>query len=291
MKITKAVIPAAGFGTRFLPQTKAMPKEMLPIVDKPIIQIIVEELVEAGITDIVIVTGWHKRAIEDHFDKHPELEALLELSGKTKMLEEVRRINALANFIYVRQKGPLGNAVPLFNSLTVVNNEPFVAPWGDDLITASPSRTQQLINAYHKYGGTILGAIKTDNEKDTKRFGYAKGKEVAPGVIEVSEVVEKPGPGMAPSNLAVVSGNLFTPEVFPYLEQAVKNISGREPNYIDALSAMIKNKKGKVYAIELENARYFDCGSKSGYLEAIIEFGLIHPETKDNLLQYLQNRK
>lgn len=287
MKITKAVIPAAGFGTRFLPQTKAMPKEMLPIVDKPIIQIVVEELVDAGITDIIVVTGWHKRALEDHFDNHPELEALLESSGKTEVLSEVRRINSLANFIYVRQKGPLGNATPLYNASKLTNGEPFLVFWGDDFVVAEPTRAKQLIAAYNKYNSVILGAIKTDKEEDTKKYGFAKGEEVGDGVIKIEKVVEKPGPGNAPSNLATVSGFLLTPEVVPYLEKAVKEVKGREPNYIDAITMMMEAGKGDAYAVELKNAQYYDTGSKIGYLKAVIDFGLKHPEIKDNLKDYI----
>jgi UTP--glucose-1-phosphate uridylyltransferase len=288
MHVTKAVIPAAGFGTRFLPQTKAMPKVMLPIVDKPIIQIVVEELVDAGITDIIIVTGWHKRAIEDHFDSHPELESLLEKSGKNETLAEVKKINNLANFVYVRQKGPMGNATPLLSGSKLTNNEPFLVFWGDDFIVATPSRAKQLIKAYEKHKGVILGAIKTNNEEDTKKYGFAKGKEIGDGVIEVSEIVEKPGPGKAPSNLATVSGFLFTPEIVPYFERVVNNVVGREPNYIDAISEYMKDKKGKFYAVELKNAKYYDTGSKLGYLEAVVDFALRHKGVGREFREYLK---
>ena len=177
-EVTKAVIPVAGLGTRWLPWTIANPKEMLPVGDKPIIQIVVEELVDAGIKDIVLVTGPHKRAVEDHFDKHPELENLLEESGKLDLLEKVRSISNLANFIHIRQKGPIGNAVPIMNALSVINNEPVLVFWGDDFIVAKPSRATQLINAYKKYGGVILGGIKTDDPEDTKKYGFAKGEEI-----------------------------------------------------------------------------------------------------------------
>lgn len=287
-RITKAVLPVAGYGTRFLPQTKAMPKEMLPIVDKPIVQIVVEELVDAGITDIIMVTGWHKRAIEDHFDRHPELEALLENSGKAEILEQIREISSLANFIYIRQKGPLGTAVPIANSLNIINNEPVLVLWGDDFVVAEPSRVKQLLAAYEKFGGVILGAIRTDKEEDTKKYGFAKGKEIENGITEIEEIIEKPGPGKAPSNLATVSGFLLTSEVYPYVRDVVENIYGREPNYIDAISRMIKAGSGKAYAVELKNARYYDTGSKLGYLEAIIDFGLKHSETKEGLEEYLK---
>lgn len=288
MKVTKAIVPVAGFGTRFLPQTKAMPKEMLPIVDKPIIQIVVEELVDAGITDIILVTGWHKRAIEDHFDSHPELEELLERGGKLDVLEEVKRIQNLANFIYVRQKGPMGNATPIYNALKVIKDEPFLVFWGDDFIDASPSRAKQLISAYEKYQATIFGAIKTDNPEDTKKYGFAKGQEVGEGVVKVEEIVEKPGIGNAPSNLATVSGFLFAPEAIPYFERVVREVEGREPNYIDVATLMIKEGKGDVYAKEIVNSHYFDTGSKLGYLQAVVEFGLRHQAVGNDFKTYLK---
>lgn len=286
-EISKAVIPAAGFGTRFLPETKAMPKEMLPIVDKPIIQIVVEELVDAGVIDIIIVTGIHKRAIEDHFDRHPELEAVLERNGKLQLLNEIQRINSLANFIYIRQKGPIGNAVAIENALSAIGEEPFLVFWGDDFIKADPSRARQLIAAYQKYRAPILGAIRTDKEEDTWKYGFAKGPEVEGGIIEVKELIEKPGPNKAPSNLATVSGFLLTSQVAPYIKRAVREIQDREANYIDAISEMIKDGL-KVYALELENAKYYDTGSKLGYVQAIIDLGMKHPEIGEDLKGYLR---
>lgn len=291
MKVTKAIIPVAGFGTRFLPQTKAMPKEMLPIVDKPTVQIIVEQFVAAGIKDIVLVTGWHKRAIEDHFDTHPELEALLQETGKTKMLDEIRAITSLANFIFVRQKGPRGNATPISNALSVVNDdEAYIVSWGDDIIISNPPMAKQLIEAHEKYGGIILGSIKTENPEDGKKYGFAKGKEIADGIIEVEEIVEKPGEGKAPSTYATVAGFLFTPEINPYMRQVVQEIKGREPNYIDALTRLIRDKKQKVYAMQFRDARYYDTGSKLGYLKAVIEFALEHPELKSEFSSYLKQK-
>jgi UTP--glucose-1-phosphate uridylyltransferase len=285
----KAVIPVAGFGTRFLPQTKAMPKEMLPIVDKPIIQIIVEELVKSGIKDIILVTGWHKRAIEDHFDTHPELEAQLEESGKLELLEEIKRITSLANFIFVRQKGPYGNATPILNSLTAIDEEPFIVCWGDEFILSDPPMATQLIEAHKKYGGIILGAIRTDNPKDGKRFGFAKGEEIN-GVIKVQDLIEKPGVGKAPSKLATVAGFLFTPEIKKHLKYVVENISDREPNYIDAIQVMMKEDKTPVYAIEFKNSRFYDTGSKLGYLKAVVDFALTHKEIKKDFKKFLKSR-
>src|SRR3989344_567362 len=182
-KIRKALIPAAGFGTRFLPQTKAMPKEMMPLVDKPIIQRVVEELVEAGIETIVIVTGIYKRSIEDHFDNNYELEDKLQNSGKDKELEQVRKISDLAEFVYVRQKGPPGNATPILNAKHIMGDDPFMVFWGDDFVDAQPSRAQQLIDAYEKYGTTIMGGLKARNDEDYKKYAFAAGVEVEKGVI------------------------------------------------------------------------------------------------------------
>lgn len=288
MKITKAVIPVAGFGTRFLPQTKAMPKEMLPIVDKPIIQILAEELASAGIKDIVLVTGLHKRAIEDHFDYHPELETLLEKSGKYEVLEEIRQISALANFIYVRQKGPYGNATPILNATKVTTGEPFIVCWGDEFVLSRPGMAEQLMKMHEKYGGTILGAIRTENPEDGKRFGFATGQEIEDGVIKVERIVEKPGVGKAPSTLATVAGFLFTPDIEEYLERVVENVEGREPNYIDAVTLMIAEGKTPVYAMEFKNAEYYDTGSKIGYLKAVVDFGLKHKDLNKEFGEYLK---
>lgn len=286
-KVTKAIIPAAGFGTRFLPQTKAMPKEMLPIVDKPVIQYVVEELVDAGITDIIIVTGWNKRAIEDHFDTNFELEMLLEQSGKMEMLEEVRRITHLANFYYLRQKGPKGNATPILNAAPIIGDEPFLVLFGDDFITAQPSRAAQLIAAYNEFQVSILGAIRTKNPEDTKRYGFAAGKEVRKGVIKVSDLIEKPGPKNAPSDLAVVSGFVFSPDMFEAIKEAQKNLeAGKELVYIDALNILMQRQS--VYAVEITGAKYYDTGNKLEYLKTVVEFALKHSDLNGEFREYLK---
>lgn len=289
-KVRKAVIPAAGFGTRFLPATKAQPKEMLPIVDKPIIQYVVEEAVEAGIEQIILVTGWHKRAIEDHFDRHFELEARLEKDGKLEQLEEIKKISDLADFVYVRQKEPLGNGHALLVAKEVVGDEPVVMLWGDDFISAKPSRTKQMIEAYQKYGTTILSGIRTTDPEDTKKYGYVGGRNVEDGVIEVSEFVEKPGPEAAPSDLAIVSGYLFTPDIFAALEEAVADTidQGRELYYVDGVNNLMKRGK-KVHAVEIKNGKYYDCGSKLGYLKTVIDHGLAHPDINGDLREYLKS--
>ena len=295
MKITKAVIAAAGFGTRFLPQTKAMPKEMLPLIDKPIIQYVVEELVEAGIEDIIIVTGYSKRSIEDHFDNPSEdLVNNLRMGGESKaaLLKEVESIGNMANFVYVRQKGPYGNGTPLLNVEHLIKDEPFIYTWSDDFIAASPSRFKQLIAAYEKYETPILASIRATSDEDYKRYGFAGGKELSPGTIEVSCVIEKPGKDKAPSNLATVSGFVFTPDIFTYLHKALeKRGDNSELYYNDALKLMLEDGK-RIIAHEVQNGRYYDAGNKLEYLKTVVDFALENPELgkefRDHLLTLLK---
>lgn len=286
-KIRKCVIPAAGYGTRFLPATKAMPKEMLPLIDKPIIQYVVEDAVSAGIEDVILVTGWHKKSIEDHFDYPYELEKRLEEAGKERELAEIRQIANLANFIYIRQKGPLGNATPILNSQRIIGNEPFLVLWGDDFIQASPTRSQQLVAAYEKYGTSILSGYRTTEVEDTKKYGFVAGPEVEPGVIKVEKIIEKPGPQAAPSDMAIVSGYVFTPEIFEAI-QACQVEADRELVYVDALKELIKNQD--VYALEIKDGKYFDTGDKLEYLKALIDLGIEHPEFGDEVKAYLKEK-
>jgi len=290
--VRKAVIPAAGFGTRFLPQTKAMPKEMLPIVDKPVIQYVVEELVDAGIKDIIIVTGYHKRTIEDHFD-FPNLDLIenLKMGGEKKrpLLEQVEKIANMANFVYVRQKGPYGNGTPLLNVRHLVGDEPFIYAWSDDFIQATPSRFKQLIDVYEKYGGSVLGGIRATKDEDYERYGFAGGTEVEDGIIKANVVIEKPGKGNAPSDLATVSGFLFTPDIFKYLDQAYSNLNqGAELYYNDALKLMLADGKD-VYAAEIKNGKYYDTGNKLEYLKTVVEFALKHPDMNGKFREYLKS--
>lgn len=290
-KIRKVVIPAAGFGTRFLPQTKAMPKEMLPIVDKPVIQYVVEEAVNAGIEDVIIITGWHKRTIEDHFDYPFELVARLEGAGKEKEAAEVKRVAEMANFIYVRQKGPTGNATPIWNAKSIVGDEPFLVLWGDDFIISEPSRASQLISAYEKYNSSICGAIRTSDPEDTKRYGYAKGEPVEDGVIKVSDLVEKPGPDKAPSDLAIVSGFVFTPEIFDVISGMIEKGetgAGGEYVYIDALRKLMTQKHQDVYAVEIKNGKYYDTGDKLEYMKTVVELGLKHPDINGKFKKFIK---
>lgn len=283
-KVRKAVIPAAGFGTRFLPQTKAMPKEMLPIVDKPVIQIVVEELVDAGITEIIIVTGYHKRSIEDHFDHNFELETELERGKKYDYLEEVQRISNLANFYYLRQKGPKGNATPIWNAREIIGNEPFLVFWGDDFIKATPSRAKQLIAAYEKYGTVILGGVTARRDEDYKRYGFAAGEQMEDGAIKVENLIEKPGKENTPSDLAIVSGQVYNPDIFDAIEEANRRREeGKELVYIDAIN-ILREQGQAVHAVPIVGGKYYDCGNVLEYLKTVIELGMeskIGPELKD----------
>jgi len=292
-KVRKAIIPAAGYGTRFLPATKAQPKEMLPIVDKPVIQFVVEDAVSAGIEDIIIVTGWSKRNIEDHFDYPFELEKRLEEAGKYKELEQIRHIADMANFTYVRQRGPIGNATPILNAKHIIGNEPFLVLWGDDFFEATPTGSQQLISAYEKFGGSaILGSIRTTRAEDYKKYAFAKGQEVAPGVLKISEIVEKPG--KTDSDYAIVSGGLYEPEMFDAIEEAKKRLeqenTPRELVYVDAVNVLLEQGKD-VYAIEIQNGKYYDCGNKLEYLKTVVEFGLKHEDLKTEFAEFLSRLK
>ncbi len=291
-KITKALIPAAGFGTRFLPQTKAMPKEMMPLVDKPIIQRVVEELVDAGIETIVIVTGLYKRAIEDHFDTQYELEDRLEKAGKTEELEMIRKISDLAEFIYVRQKGPIGNATPILNAKKIMGDDPFMLFWGDDFIDAEPSRAKQLIEAYEKYNSMIIGTLKITSEDGYKKYGFVGGEEIEDGVIKVNKVVEKPGSREnSPSDNASISGFVITPDIYQYLEETKNNLkTGEELVYLTGIQKAI-NQGIPVHAIELKNAVYRDTGNKLEYLKTVVEYGLKHEEFGEDFKNFLKNLK
>lgn len=290
-KVTKAVIPAAGFGTRFLPQTKAMPKEMLPIVDKPVIQIVVEGLVEAGIKDIIIVTGYHKRSIEDHFDAPSvDLVTNLKMGGEKKkhLLAEVEAISNLANFIYVRQKGPYGNGTPLMNVRALIGGEPFIYTWSDDFIRAEVNEFSELIRLYQKYDASVLSSIKLTRDEDYDRFGVAAGTEIEDGVIRVEQIVEKPGVANAPGDLGNVSSSLFKPEVFDYLDQVLEDLrEGEEFYYNDAIKLMINDNK-KILAAEIKNAKYYDTGNKMGYLRAVVDEALRHKNINGEFREYLR---
>ena len=286
-KIRKAVIPAAGFGTRFLPQTKAMPKEMLPIVDKPVIQYVVEELVASGITDIVIVTGWHKRAIEDHFDYPNELIQTLRDQHKEHLIPEVTKTAELANFVYIRQKGPYGNATPVLCAKDVIGNEPFVAIWGDEFIYATPPRARQCIDVYEKYGDPVISAIRVP-KKDVSRYGIVDVVEVEKGVGQIKHMVEKPSIDEAPSNLAAHGCYILTPDIFSILEHLKPGKSG-ELWLVDGIKELMKTRP--VYACEVVNAKYYDTGNKLEYLKTVVEFALQHKDLNGDFRAYLTSLK
>jgi len=286
MKIKKAVIPAAGYGTRFLPMTKASPKEMLPIVDKPIIQYVVEEAVASGIEDIIIVTGSNKRPIEDHFDHNSELERYLEETGKEKELAEIKKIARMANFIYIRQKGPYGNGTPVLNAEPVIGNEPFAVLWGDQFTLADPPRLSQMINAFEKYHDPILSFVKAQSADDYNRYGVPKVNTIEEGIHEIIEIVEKPGPENPPSDLVSDGGYILTPDIF----EALKNTSVGKGNELWLVDGINKLKKDhKIYACEVKNGKYHDTGDKLEYLKTNIEFGLKREDIGPGLKEYLKN--
>jgi UTP--glucose-1-phosphate uridylyltransferase len=284
-KIRKAIIPAAGFGTRFLPATKAMPKEMLPVVDKPIIQYVVEECVSAGIEDIIIVTGWHKRSIEDHFDYPFELEKRLLEAGKEREAEEVRSIAQLANFIYIRQKGTYGNGTPVLNARHVVGDEPFAVLWGDEFIYASPPRLKQMVAVWDEYGVPNISTVRVGPEA-VSRYGIADVSDIAPGLFKINNIIEKPDPAEAPSNLATIGAFIMPPRLFELLEE-IRPGKGGEVWLIDAISRLAKERD--VYAVEIQNGTYYDTGNKLEYLKAVVSFGLMHPELSGEFGAFLKS--
>lgn len=286
-KVRKAVIPAAGFGTRFLPATKAQPKEMLPIVDKPIIQYVVEQAIAAGIEQVIIVTGWHKRAIEDHFDRHFELESRLEQSGKTELLAQIKEISDLANFVYVRQKEPLGNGHAVLVAKDVVGDEPFMVMWGDEFFQADPVAPAQLIEAYQKYGNPVIAGVRIPRQ-DLHKYGIADVTSIEDNVFKINKIVEKPKAEEAPSDLATHGTYLFTPDIFGILENLKPTKSG-EIWIADAIDELVA--KRDVYAVELKNAKYYDCGNKFAYLKAMVDHGLQHPDINKEFKEYLKSLK
>lgn len=283
-KVRKAVIPAAGFGTRFLPATKAMPKEMLPIVDKPIIQYVVEEAVASGIEDIIIVTGWHKRTIEDHFDYPFELEKRLEEAGKHQEAEEVRRIADLANFVYIRQKGTYGNGTPILNAKHVIGDEPFAVLWGDEFISADPPRLQQMMTVWDRTGVPNIAAVRVPVEA-VSRYGIADVAPVQDNVYKLKQIVEKPDPTQAPSTLAAHSAYILPPAIFGLLEN-LKPGKGGEVWLVDAINMLMQEQD--VYAVEIQNGKYYDTGNKLEYLKTVVEFGLKHDDLRRDFSEFLK---
>lgn len=289
MQVRKAVIAAAGFGTRFLPQTKAMPKEMLPLIDKPIIQYVVEDLVEAGIQDIIIVSNYSKRAIEDHFDD-PSAELTAALSdGKEHLLEDLRKISNMANFAYIRQKGPYGNMTPLLSAAHLINDdEPFIYTFADDFFKASPSRFAQMVQTHHQQQGSVLSCIQLTKDDQYSRYGVVAGQEVNAGLLQVETIIEKPGKQNAPSNLASVSSYLFEPSILKYAEQAARQFDGQgELNIQEAIQQMI-NAGHAYFGLEIANGKYYDAGNKLEYLKTVVDFALQRKDIGDEFREYLK---
>jgi UTP--glucose-1-phosphate uridylyltransferase len=275
--VRTVVFPVAGRGTRFLPATKASPKEMLPIVDKPLIQYAAEEALAAGATQLVFVTGSSKRAIEDHFDSAPELEAALEAQGKGELLESLRSIvPSSATCIYIRQPAPLGLGHAVLCARPVVGNEPFFVHLADDLIDAEVPCLKQMAAVYAEYGGSVLG-VQTVERNETNRYGIVATEPISARVSRVTQIVEKPAPEKAPSTLAVVGRYLLRPAVFDKLEKVGRGAGG-EIQLTDGIAALLLDEA--VYAYAFEGKRY-DCGSKLGYLEATVEYGLKHAQLGD----------
>ena len=286
MKVTKAVIPAAGLGTRVLPATKAQPKEMLVIVDKPSLQYIIEELVESGIKDIIIITGRNKNSIEDHFDYSYELEETLKKDGKDKLLGKVESISSMANICYVRQNHPKGLGHAILKAKSFVGDEPFVIALGDDIVYNDVPVAKQLIDSYSKYGSSIVGCQEV-KESDVSKYGIVKPLlSLDEKTVEMENFIEKPSIEEAPSKLACLGRYLLTPKIFDYLEKTEPG-KGGEIQLTDAIVAMMKDGE-KVLAYNFEGKRY-DIGNKFGLLKANIEFGLRNEETREELLEYLKS--
>ncbi|MDI6591357.1 MAG: UTP--glucose-1-phosphate uridylyltransferase [Patescibacteria group bacterium] len=290
MKIRKAVIPAAGWGTRFLPQTKAMPKEMLPIIDKPVIQYVVEEIVASGIKDIIIITGWQKRAIEDHFDRSFELEKYLQKKGKKKEFSQIKKISQLANFVYIRQKEErYGNAIPVLAAKPVIDKEPFAVLWGDEFISAKPPRLSQMLKVYQKYKGAIISAVRIESKDSLSRYGIAQMEPIEDNIFKIKKIVEKPLPAEAPSNLATHGAYILPPEIFEIIENLKPGRDG-EIWLTDAINELIK-RGFPVYGCEIKGGKYYDTGNKMEYLKTVFEFALSHPDFSKELKNFLKSLK
>ncbi len=285
-KVTKAVFPAAGMGTRFLPATKANPKEMLPIVDKPLIQYAAEEAAAAGITDLIFIIGRTKRAIADHFDKAYELEVELETRGKLRALEELRNMLPVnINYIYIRQAEALGLGHAVLCAQPAINDEPFAVLLADDLIDGKPGVTKQMCDLYSYYQCSLVG-VQNVAPEETASYGIVAAEPMAPRLSRITQIVEKPAPAVAPSTLGVVGRYVLTPRIFHHL-QRIERGAGGELQLTDAIAALLKEQQ--VLAYEFDGKRY-DCGTKLGYLEATVEYALQHPEVSGEFLVYLEKR-
>jgi UTP--glucose-1-phosphate uridylyltransferase len=286
-KLRKAVFPVAGFGSRFLPVTKASPKEMMPVVDKPLIQYAVEEAAAAGITEMIFVTGRNKRAIEDHFDKAYELETELERKNKDVLLDSVRSVLPEGvRCIYIRQAEPLGLGHAVLCAQSIVGNEPFAVLLADDLIDANPPAMCRMAEIFAQRGASLLGVEEVPRDQ-TQSYGIVTIDKMDGDTAQMHSIVEKPRPADAPSNLAVIGRYVLTPRIFDMLGAVVPGAGG-EIQLTDGISALLAHER--VFAVRLPGRRY-DCGSKLGYLQATLEYGLRHPETGDEFTRYLNSRK
>lgn len=283
MKIRKAVIPAAGFGTRFLPATKAQPKEMLPIVDKPAIQYIVEEAVKSGIESILIVTGRNKKSIEDHFDKSVELEQLLWEKGKKELLLEVQNISAMANIVYTRQREPLGLGNAILCAEQFIGDEPFAVLLGDDIMASDPPALRQLMDVYEKYEKTVVG-VQRVQPSEVSKYGIISALAQHDKILQISDLIEKPTPARAPSDIAIMGRYILKPNIFPFLKTQERG-TGNEYQLTDALREVCQQEG--LLGLELQGDRY-DIGDKFGYMKAIIEMGLQREELQPQLIEYLK---
>jgi UTP--glucose-1-phosphate uridylyltransferase len=281
--IRKAVFPAAGLGTRFLPATKAQPKEMLPLVDKPIIQYGVEEAVASGVSNIILVTGRGKNAIEDHFDVSVELETFLEARGKKDLLAEIRKISNLINFSYVRQGEPLGLGHAVLVTRALIGDEPFAVILGDDVIDAQPPALRQLIDVFHEVGGPVLAVERVPRE-DVSAYGIIDADEIRPGVYRIRDLVEKPPRAEAPSDLAIIGRYVLTPDIFPALEATVTDRTG-EIQLTNGLRRLLRDRP--IYGCRVDGIRH-DTGNKLGFLKAVVYFALRRPDLAGAFAEYLR---
>jgi UTP--glucose-1-phosphate uridylyltransferase len=284
MKIKKAVVAVAGSGTRFLPATKSMPKEMLPIVDKPIIQLVVEELVEAGIEDIILVTKWDKKPLEDHFDYSWALENDLEKAGKTELLEKIKQVSEMANFIYVRQKGPYGNGTPVLSAASLVDDEPFVFVWGDDLVKSKVSFTKQMVEDFEKNGKPMIGVQEVAKE-DVVRYGIVKLRE---GTNEIEDIVEKPSIEEAPSRLADFGRMILNQEVVDVLKKTALG-KGNELWITDAIKNYVKS-GGIFLAKEVKDGQWLTTGDPLNYLKALLIYAFEREDVGEELKKFIKTQ-
>jgi len=285
-RVRKAVIPAAGLGTRFLPASKAVPKEMLPIVDKPVLQYIIEGAVASGIEEVVLITASAKRAIEDHFDRFFELEYRLEASGKHELLAELRRLSEMAKFVMVRQGSPLGNGHAVLLAKEVVGDEPFAMLWGDDMVLGSPPFVQQLVAAHERTGGSVVGVMSVPVDEAIKYGVIEVAERLSDRLVRASRIVEKPPRDQVPSNLAAVAGYVLTPDIFGYLEQTGVG-QGGEIWLADGVQKIAA--KGNLYALEFERRRY-DAGNKLEFLQATVDLALERADLGPPFRAYLEEK-